>query len=101
LGRVVEERNLNAQGQVFRRKFQTYDQSGKPQPEKIVDYAANAPKIQANRINFTNLAPPDQNGGVQQPNQPGQPQIQTVSPRGKAAKPDEKKKKGFFDFLKK
>ena len=105
LGRVSEERSLNAQGQVFRRKFQAYDQSGKPLPEKIVDYSGNAPKIQSNTINFTNIVPPPgQNGtatpsGVQQPLQPGQtPQIQTVSPRNK---PADKKKKGFFDFLKK
>lgn len=103
LGRLSEERNLNAQGQVFRRKFQSYEQSGKALPEKIVDYPAYAPKVQGAKINFTNVVPPPgQNGAAsQQPSQPGQtPQIQTVSPRNKP-KTDEKKKKGFFDFLKK
>lgn len=105
LGRLSEERSLNAQGQVFRRKFQLYDQAGKPLPAKIVDYAGNAPKVASNNINFTTTpstmgvppaGAPAASGA--QPRQPGQaPQIQSVSPRSGDAKPPETKdRKPFF-----
>jgi YD repeat-containing protein len=107
LGRVTEEISLNSQGQPFRRKIQQYDLSGKPLTTKIVDYSQNAPSIATNSINFTNVVPPPNAGaaanpaGAQAPKQPGEaPQIQTVSPRSKANKTEEKKR-GFFDFLKK
>jgi hypothetical protein len=108
LGRMQEEISLNAQGQVFRRKIQGYDASGKPLTTKIVDYSQNAPKISAGSINFTNKVPTQ--GGApgstatptampQGPKQPGQAApVQSVSPR-KAT--EEKKKRGVFDFLKK
>ena len=63
LGRMQEEISLNAQGQVFRRKIQGYDQSGKPLSTKIVDYAQNAPKISTGSINFTNKVPGPNQGG--------------------------------------
>jgi hypothetical protein len=107
LGRLLEEISLNAQGQVFRRKIQSYDASGKPLPTKIVDYSQNAPKIATNTINFTNRAPSPNQGAAPAPaaggapKQPGEaPQIQKVSPRGSSAKPEEKKR-GLFDFFKK
>jgi hypothetical protein len=104
LGRPMEERSLNAQGRVFRRKFQLYDQGGRPLPAKVVDYAANAPKVASNSINFTRIVPPpDQGGGAapagsQQPRQPGEtPQIQSVSPRsGTTTKPAEQKPRNPF-----
>ena len=43
LGRMQEEISLNAQ--IFRRKIQGYDATGKPLATKIVDYSQNAPKI--------------------------------------------------------
>ena len=113
LGRPSEERSLNAQGQVFRRKFMLYDASGKPLPSKVVDYAQNAPAIRSGSINFTNVTPaPGQarnttaavSGTTKQPGQA--PQIMTVSPRSGGATPatpatppaEEPKKRGFFGF---
>lgn len=105
LGRLKEEISFNAQGQVFRRKIQLYDKGGKPLPTKIVDYSANAPKIESNTIDFTKVVPPPAGQGgaavpvdPQQPKQPGQaPQIQTVSPVKPSAKPPEQK--SFFNKL--
>jgi hypothetical protein len=94
LGRMQEEISLNAQGQVFRRRIQQYDQSGKPLPVKIVEYAANTPASGASKIDFTGVTPAPGTAAAapQAPKQPGEtPQIQTVNPR---AKPEEKK--GFF-----
>ena len=100
LGRVLEEISLNAQGEVFRRKIQTYDAAGKPLPTKIVDYSKNAPRIASNTINFTNTTPPPGQAAApaqapaaaNAPKQPGEaPQIQKVSPRGNASKTDEMK----------
>lgn len=103
LGRLSEERSLNSQGQVFRRKFQLYDQAGKALPAKIVDYAANAPKVASNNINFTTgpsgqAAPVAPSAAGAQPRLPGQaPQIQSVSPRSGTSKPPEpKERKSFF-----
>ena len=110
LGRMQEEISLNAQGQVFRRKIQGYDASGKPLTTKIVDYNQNAPQVSAGSINFTNKVPNPNQGGTagaagnaeaQGPKQPGQATaVQSVSPHSKP-KTEEKKKKGLFDFLKK
>jgi hypothetical protein len=110
LGRMQEEISLNAQGQVFRRKIQGYDASGKPLTTKIVDYNQNAPQVSSGSINFTNKVPNPNQGGTaapavnaepQGPKQPGQAApVQSVSPRSKP-KTEEKKKKGLFDFLKK
>jgi hypothetical protein len=103
LGRMKEELSLNAQGHPFRRKFQLYDQSGKPLPPKIVDYNENAPKVASNNFNFTTTTPsPFQGGGAPSADgnpgvrQPGQaPQVQSVSPNTKPAE----EKKGFFKKL--
>ena len=110
LGRMQEEISLNAQGQIFRRKIQGYDATGKPLATKIVDYSQNAPKIATGSINFKNMVPPPNQGGApatatptampQGPKQPGQAApVQSVSPRNKPT--EEKKKRGVFDFLKK
>lgn len=114
LGRPNEERSLNAQGQVFRRKFMLYDAAGKPLPSKVVDYAQNAPAIRSGSINFTNTVPPPGQArstaaaaADTTPKQPGQtPQIMTVSPRSGGAVPaapatapaEEPKKRGFLGF---
>ncbi|MFZ4765079.1 MAG: hypothetical protein ACOYMN_08995 [Roseimicrobium sp.] len=119
LGRPKEERSLNAQAQVFRRKFFLYDATGAPLPAKVVDYAENAPRIRSASVNFTNVP----SRGRSAPSSTGTklpgaaPQIQTVSPRTGAGLPmtpnanvptaptsepkePEKKKRGLFDFLK-
>jgi YD repeat-containing protein len=103
LGRVKEELSRNAQGQPFRRKIQEYDQSGRPLNPKIVDYAANAPKVASNNFNFTKITPSTVQGasgvpaGSPQVKQPGQaPQIQAASPTNPGTTKPPEEKKGLF-----
>src|SRR4051812_20605642 len=64
LGRMLEEISLNAEGQPFRRKIQSYDASGKPLATKIVEYSQNAPKIAGGSINFTTKVPGPNQGAT-------------------------------------
>jgi len=111
LGRVVEERCVNTQNQIFRRVIRMYDPAGKPLPPKAFDYEVNAPNMRAATMDFTKRTSPSTapepvaatSDGTQTP------QIMTVSPRTGARIPAtaapaaeaEKKKKGFFGFGKK
>jgi hypothetical protein len=103
LGRVIEERCVNTQNEIFRRVIHQYDPNGRPLPVKSFDYEVNAPSMRAGKINFTNIVPPPDGNGTAapapsgQPQQPGQaPQIQTVSPRGGAPKPADPKARNPF-----
>lgn len=100
LGRVIEERCVNTQNEIFRRVIHQYDSNGRPLPVKSFDYAVNAPSMKAGRINFTTVVPPPDQGGTAasaQPQQPGQaPQIQTVSPRSSPTKPADPKARNPF-----
>ncbi len=101
LGRVIEERCVNPQGEIFRRVIRQYDANGKSLAPKAYDYAVNAPNMKPGRINFTNLVPPPDGGGAATSNQvqqPGDaPKIMTVSPRSTApAKPAEQKPRNPF-----
>ncbi len=97
LGRVVEERCVNARGEIFRRVIRQYDRSGKPAPPKAFDYPVNAPNMSVGSVDFTNMPmlPPKEGGGAGA--QPGQrPQAQpTSSPQVPAAPPAEEKKRRF------
>ena len=97
LGRMKEEISLNAQGQIFRRKIQGYDQTGQPLASTVFDYSGNAPPMSTASVNFTKRPGAGQGAAPaaaqpEQPKLPGQaPQIEKVSPN---SKPEEKK--GFF-----
>jgi hypothetical protein len=83
LGRVVEERCLNAKGEIFRRVIRQYDKSGRALPPQAFDYKVNAPHMSAATIDFTNMPalPPKGSGQEQTPLQPGQaPQIESAAP---------------------
>ena len=115
LGRVIEERCVNTQNEIFRRVIHQYDANGRPLPVRSFDYAVKAPNMSVGKVNFTKILPPpdegesgSQTGGSPQPKQPGQAQqVQSVSPRSGAATstspppPEEKKSRGFFGFGKK
>jgi hypothetical protein len=131
LGRVVEERCLNAKGEIFRRVIRQYDKSGRALPPQAFDYKVNAPHMSSATIDFTNMPalPPKGSGQNQAPQQPGQalqvesaapgfrtnnfggisvqPQIQAPLQDGQpqtqptAPPPDEEKKKGFRWFWQK
>lgn len=115
LGRLIEERCVNTQNEIFRRVIHQYDVNGKALPVRSFDYAVKAPNMMVGKINFTKtLPPPDESEstaptkGPAQPKLPGQAQqVQTVSPRSgavttaPAAPAEEKKSRGFFGFGKK
>lgn len=85
LGRITEERCLNAQGEIFRRVIRQYDPSGKPLPAKAFDFNVKSPTMKPSVMDFTKMVPgPDQTPGASAgtPKQPGEkPQIQSASPR--------------------
>jgi hypothetical protein len=83
LGRVVEERCLNAKNEIFRRVIRQYDKSGRALPPQAFDYKVNAPHMSASTIDFTNMPelPPKGSSPDQVPQQPGQaPQIESAAP---------------------
>ncbi len=108
LGRLIEERCVNTRSEVFRRVIRQYDPSGKSFRLGL-DYVVNAPNMKAATLNFTTVVPgpePASTAVAQAPG--GSPQIMTVSPstgrasvKPESAKPEEKKKKGWFGFGKK
>ncbi len=126
MGRVIEERCTNVQGQIFRRVIRQYDINGNALAPKAYDYAVNAPSMKPATINFSRsqLIKDTESREVpmNSPRAPGQaPQVMSVSPRTGAqnaapttavrpptpattapvAKEPEKKKRGFFGFGKK
>ncbi len=114
LGRVVEERCVNAQGEVFRRVIRTYDRSGKPMPPQAFDFPVNAPNMSVGSVDFTNMPmlPPrkEENGASPaSPQQPGQrPQIEapsgsrpTAAPASPPPATEEKKRRFRLPWQKK
>lgn len=85
LGRITEERCVNAQGEIFRRVIRQYDPSGKPLPAKAFDFNVNAPSMKPSVLDFRKMVPgPDQEEGTttNAPKQPGdKPTINKASPR--------------------
>lgn len=75
LGRVIEERLINTQGQIFRRVIRQYDASGKALEPRAFDYAVNTPKAKVSPVDFTN------SGTAANPNAP------TAAPQGIQARP--------------
>ena len=83
LGRVVEERCLNAKGEIFRRVIRQYDKGGRALPPQAFDYKVNAPHMSASTIDFTNMPalPPKGSSPDQVPQQPGvAPQVESAAP---------------------
>lgn len=88
LGRVIEERCSNTQGEVFQRVIRQYDVSGKPLQPQVINLPVKAPNMRPAKIDFTRspaLPPRDGRSGGRTPGgapvAPGQvPRVETVSP---------------------
>ena len=84
LGRVIEERCSNTQGEVFQRTIHRYDVNGKALPPLAYNYQVKAANMRPARIDFTQSAGmknPAASVVLPQPAQPGAgPKIHTVSP---------------------
>ncbi|MEI6534248.1 MAG: hypothetical protein WCN98_02820 [Verrucomicrobiaceae bacterium] len=82
LGRMIEERCSNTQGQIFRRVIHRYDANGKALPADAHDFAVNSPTMRPSSVDFTHS--PQRAPGAPRSNAPVQPgqggQIETVSP---------------------
>ncbi len=86
LGRVIEERNVNTQNEVYQRVVRQYDSSGKPLQPQVFNYAVKAPNMQPSKLNFTQSPGqhPSRTGATpvnSESARPGRsPQIETASP---------------------
>ena len=87
LGRMIEERLSNMQGEVFRRVIQPYDASGQPRKQLAYNYNVKAPTMRPATIDYTGTkaAPkavqPNGNNAATAPQQLKPGEIITASPR--------------------
>lgn len=58
LGRLIEQRLSNMQGEVFRRIIQAYDPDGKALKPKAYNYSVKAPNMRASTADYTLSRPP-------------------------------------------
>jgi hypothetical protein len=84
LGRLIEERCSNTQGEIFQRTIHKYDHSGRALPAEVHNYQVRAANMRPAKIDFTQgpaARNPASSVAVPQPVQPGSgPRIHTVSP---------------------
>jgi hypothetical protein len=57
IGRLIEQRLINMQGEVFRRLIQSYDADGKPLKPKAYNYNVKTPTMHASATDYTQQRP--------------------------------------------
>ena len=70
LGRLIEQRLINMQGEVFRRIIQSYDPDGKPLKPKAYNYNVKAPTMRTSTTDFTQARPASVKTGETKPAEP-------------------------------